>query len=84
VYIYWRCRPFPLEQMSRLHDTACKRQCGHFVVKLSKLDSYEDKKVVCWCRTQASCHNSQGVVDGKVNEVGVSTAAPGRSAVLRC
>jgi len=26
----------------------------------------------------------QGVVDGSVNEAGVSTAAPGRSAVLCC
>ena len=30
-------------------------------------------KVVRWCRTQVSCHNSQGVVDGKVNEAGVGT-----------
>jgi len=32
--------------------------------------------------TQASSHNSQGVVDGRVNEVCVITAVPDRSAVL--
>ena len=42
----------------------------------------EDWKVVRWCRTLASSHNSQGVVDGRVNEAGMSTAAPTRSAVL--
>ena len=30
---------------------------------------------------QASSHNLQGLVDGGVNEAGVSTAAPDRSAV---
>jgi len=39
-------------------------------------------KVVRWCRAQASSHNSQGVVDGGVNEARMSTAAPDRSAVL--
>jgi len=33
-------------------------------------------------RAQASSHNSQGVVDGGVDEAGVSTAEPDRSAVL--
>jgi len=48
------------------------------------LDACEDSKVVRWCRTQAFSHNSQGVVDGSVSEAGVSTAAPGRSAVFCC
>ena len=39
-------------------------------------------KVVRWCRTQASIHNSQGVVDDGVDEVGMSTAATDRSTVL--
>jgi len=39
-------------------------------------------KVVRWCSTQASSHNSQGVVDGGVDEAGMSTVAPERSAVL--
>ena len=34
--------------------------------KLSNLDSFVDGKVVRGCRTQASSHNSQGVVDGGV------------------
>ena len=34
------------------------------------------------CGTQASSHNSQGVVDGGVDEAGMSTAAPHRSAAL--
>jgi len=45
------------------------------------MDTVEDRKIVCWCRTQASSHNSQGVVDNRVDEAGVSTAAPDRSAV---
>ena len=52
--------------------------------EVQHLDACEDWKVVCWCRTQASSHNSQGVVDGGVSEAGVSTAAPDRSAVLCC
>jgi len=39
-----------------------------FVTKLSRLDACEDGKVVCWCRMQASSHNSQGIVDGRVND----------------
>jgi len=46
------------------------------------LDACEDWKVVRWCRTQASSHNSQGVVDGGVGKAGMSTEAPIRSAVL--
>jgi len=48
----------------------------------SRLDANEDWKVVRWCRTQASRHNSQGVVDGGVDEAGISTAAPDRRTVL--
>ena len=48
----------------------------------SRLDACGGWKVVRWCRTQASSHNSQGVVDGGIDEVGRSTAAPNRSAVL--
>ena len=69
-------------QVSRLHGTACQRQCGSIATKLSRLDAGEDGKVVRWCRTQASSHNSQGVVDGGFNDADVSTAAPDRSAVL--
>ena len=71
-----------VEQMSRLHGTACQRQCGFIAMKLGNLDACEDWKVVRWCRTQASSHNSQGVVNGEVNEAGMSTAAPNRRAVL--
>ena len=35
--------------------------------------------IVHWCRTQASCHISQGVVDDRIYEPGVRTAGPGRS-----
>jgi len=62
--------------MSRLHGTACQRQCGSIATKLSRLDACKGWKVVCWCRTQASSHNSQGVVDGGVDEAGMSTPAP--------
>jgi len=51
------------------------------VTKLSRLDACEDWKVVHWCWTQASSHDSQGIVDGRVSEAGMSTAAPDRSAV---
>jgi len=47
-----------VEQMSRLHGTSCWRQCGSTVTKASRLDACEDWKVIRWCRTQASSHNS--------------------------
>jgi len=43
-----------VEQVSRLQAMACWRQYGSFAAKLSRLDSCEDRKVVCWCRIQAS------------------------------
>ena len=46
------------------------------------LDAREDLKIIRWCRTQASGHIWQGVVDDRTNEAGVSATAPGRSAVL--
>ena len=48
------------------------------------LDASENRKVVRWCRTQATSHNSQGVVDSAANEAVVSTAAPDGSAIFRC
>ena len=60
----------------------CSRECGSIATKFSRLDACQDWKVVRWCRTQASSHNSQGVVDGGVDEAGMSTAAPNRRAVL--
>jgi len=68
-----------VEQVSRLHGTTRWRQCGSIAMKLSRLDVCEGWKVVRWCRTQTSSHNSQGVVDGGVDEAGMSTAAPDRS-----
>jgi len=50
--------------------------------ELSRLDACEDWKVVRWCRTQASSHNSQGVVNSEVNKAGVITATPDRRAVF--
>jgi len=41
-------------------------------MKLSRVDACEDWKVVRWRRTQASSHNSEGVVDVWVDEVGMS------------
>jgi len=40
------------------------------------------RKIVRWCRTQASSHSSQGVVGCRINEARVSTAEPARSAIL--
>ena len=51
-------------------------------MKLNRLDACNDWKVVRWCRTQASSHNWQGVIDGVVSETGMSTATPNRSAIL--
>jgi len=39
-------------------------------------------KVVRRGRTQASSHNSQGAVDGGVDEAGMSTAAPDKRVAL--
>jgi len=61
--------------MSRLHGTTRWRQCGCTATKLSRLDACEGWKVVRWCTTQASSHNSQGVVDGGIDEAGMITAA---------
>ena len=52
-----------MQQMSRLHGRACKRMCGFTATKLSRLESWEDGKIDRWCRTQASSHSSQSVVD---------------------
>jgi len=71
-----------VEQISRLHGTACQRQCGSIATKLSRLDDCEDWKAVRWFRAQASSHNSQGVVDNGVDEADMSTAAPYRRAGL--
>ena len=65
-----------MEQIFRLHGMVRLRQFGSITTKLSRLDACEDWKVVRWCRPQASSHNSQGVVDGGVNKVGVNTATP--------
>ena len=56
--------------------------CGSFVTKLSRLDPHKERKIIHWCRTQTSSHRSQGFVYGWVNEAGVSTEAPDRSALL--
>jgi len=58
--------------VSRLHGTACQSKCSSFATKLSRLDACKNRKVVRWCRTQASSHNSQGVVDSRVNEASVT------------
>jgi len=62
-------------------DNHCARDCGSIETKLSRLDACEDWKVVCWCRMQASSHNSQDV-DSEVNEAGMITVATDRSTVL--
>ena len=56
-------------------------QCGFTATKLSRLDAWENWNVVHWCRMQAPSHNSQGVVDGGVDEAGMSTAAPDKRSV---
>ena len=56
--------------MSMLHGTACQRQCGSIATKPSRLDTCEGWKVVRWCRTQASSHNSISVIDGGVDKGG--------------
>ena len=71
-----------MEQVSSLHGTACYRECDSTATKLSRLDACEDWKVVRWCRTQAFSHNSQGIVDGQVDEMGMNLAAPNRREVL--
>ena len=71
-----RCRAFALDGRVSAKWSKCpgfmarrtKRQCGSNATKLSRLDACEAWKVVRWCRMQASSHNSQGVVDGGVDE----------------
>jgi len=71
-----------MEQMSRIHGTKFWKQFSCFAMRLCRLDAREDWEIVRRFRTQASTHNLQHVIDVRVNEVGVSTAAPGRNAVL--
>ena len=48
----------------------CQRQCSSIATKLSRLDTFEKRKVIRWCRKQASSHNSQGVVKaGSIRQV---------------
>ena len=48
----------------------CQRQCSSIATKLSRLDAFEKRKVIRWCRKQASSHNSQGVVKaGSIRQV---------------
>jgi len=70
--------------MPRYHDTAFWRLCGTIATKLSRLGSCEYWKFALWYRTQGSSQNSQGVVDGGVNNAGVSTVAPDGSAQAIC
>jgi len=74
------------EQWSRCPGTMAgrARDSGLFATKLSRLGASEDRNVVHWCRTQASSLNSQGVVNGRVSEAGVSAAALDRSAIICC
>ena len=73
-----------VEQVSWLHGTACYCKSSSFATKLSRLDDCKNRKVVRWYRTLSSSRNSQGVVDGRVSEAGVSTATPHMSAALCC
>ena len=61
---------------------ACKRLCNSFAMKLSRLDACKNRMVVRCCRMQASSHNLHGVVDSRVDEAGMNTAAPDRSAAF--
>jgi len=54
--------------------TARWRQCSCIATKLSRLDASEDTKIVCFCRMQASGLRSQGIVDDRIIEAGVSTS----------
>ena len=84
-----RCAAAPDElvsaEWSRCPGSMARRP-GNSVAPLRRISSGWDAcdywKVVRWCRTQTSSHNSQGVVDGGVSKAGVSTAAPNRSALL--
>ena len=85
-----RCRAFPSGGQVSARWSRCPGFMDLHVggnvallrLKLSRLDHRENRKIVRWCRTQASSHSSQGVIDNKISEAGVSTAAPDRSVVL--
>jgi len=87
-----RCRAFPLDGQVSVEWSRCPgsmRRCARdsvdsFSTKVSKLDACKDRSIFRWRRTQASSHNVQGIIDGRVNEAGMSTAAPNRNALLCC
>jgi len=64
-----RCHAFPLDGQVSAECSKCpgsmERRARDCVAPLGRrLDACEDRKIVRWCRAQASSHNSQGVVDG--------------------
>ena len=84
-----KCGAFQLSAQASAEESRCHGSMGRRTrdsvassMKLNRLDACENRKVVCRCRTYASSHSSQGVLDHKVNEVGVSTTVPGMRAVI--
>ena len=73
----WSRCPGSMARRARESVAHLRRNSGCWIPATCK-----NRKAVRWCRTQASSHNSQGVVDGGVKEAVVSTAATDKSAVL--
>ena len=79
-----RCYSEPVVEqvVIMLHGPASETCCGSLAAEARGLDACKNGKVVHWGRTQASCHNAQGFVDRRIDEVGVRTATPYWGAVF--
>ena len=70
-----RCHAFPLGGQVSAEWSRCPGSMGQCArdttTKLSRLDACKDREIVRWCRMQASSHNSQGVIGGRVNKAAV-------------
>ena len=74
--LHWRCRAFVLNGQVSVEWSRCPGSMGRrardsvvvwfFATKLSRLDACGNRKVVRWCKMQASSRNSHGVVNSRV------------------
>jgi len=88
---WFEMRAFPLDGQVSAEWSRCPGSMGRrgrdsvaLCDEAQQVGCLRRQEDIRWCRTQASSHSSQGVVDDRVNEAGVGTAAPDRSAVVCC
>jgi len=78
--LHSRCRAFVLSGQVSAEWSRCLGSIGRrardsvvvwfFATKFSRLDAWENRKVVRWSRTKTSSHNSKDALDGRLSEAG--------------